>query len=769
MLRGNTLSWAWNRPDFKYDEALVISREGTYRLKIAAGAIREYGNTINTNPEITALYHVSPAYQFNYDLDPAPGAYTSLTAIGVTAADGSTGMRPTGSADRPASFREANGTSYDLTCDGNCRFELPPTLPAGNYTLNIPAGYFVQTNRDGQEVENPAIAASYRIVTPMTFEPSLLPVSGSTVSGLSVISVTPTGASLRSFGVDETAGEAILAGAGTSITLRPTLSQYSVAFMLPDDIVLNEGEYSFTLPAGYITIVDGNGIATSLDAVTARYTIAKSDMPVFAGGIFFLNEGAYGRDFGSLNYLEPGYSTMHYDVFGMANNGAGLGVTAQYGDIFGESLYVISKQGSYSGSGGLMTVADAKTMKTKARVSITSGEGRAICCINSDKVYVGTSTGIYRYNSSEDALGDPIFLTEQTGGRYDNQTGEMVRLGHRVYAVLQGKGVLVIDTDTDKPVTTIPLSRVITVFVTATGNLYAATSDEAAPFVSIDPSTFETSAAVEEGVPAMSDLWKSWHKAPLAAAIDGDAVFYAPADNSTYLTALDLATGEYKERFIQLPDIDGSQSRLYGSGVSVDPETGYVVLTVVSSLSYQKNAVCFADPTSGRIMTDLTLPLKTNYWFPAMAVYPVGTAPVISAIPEITMRPGDVAELDLAAETYLSAGNPYLTVYDVSSDNVSVCETSYLGDGVFSVTASGEGTAVLKLTAENRGAAAERIVGVTVSKSGGIESINDGAKEFFDIYGIDGVIVRRGASTGDLKSLLPGIYIVNSQKIIIIN
>lgn len=766
MLQANKLTWGWNRPDHSYDDKLTITREGTYRLDIQAGAMRDYDNPTNANPAITAQFHISPDNVFGYSLSPEPDrAYTELSTIRISG-DGS-GLRPTGAVTDPVTLREASGTNYRLSCDDRCVFELPAALPDGNYTLTIPEGYFVQTNSRGREVYNKRITAAYRLTRPAHFDATVIPAPGSVVSGLTSISVTPAGSTLRSFGVDTGAGAATLTGDGVSLTLQPTVSQYAVSFILPDDTRLAAGRYTFAIPSGYITVVDGNGLTTSLDAVTAVYTVRQGTTPAFAGGMFVLNEGAYGSAFGSLNYLESDLATMHYRVFSGANGGKTPGVTTQYGTIHGNRLYLMSKQASYSIPASLLTVADSRTLAIEHQITLVGVSGRAVCPIDSHKAYIGTSDGIYVYDADNGRLGTCIEGTATASGKYDDQTGDMLRMGRYVFAAVQGAGVHVVDPASDQLVQTIALPQVSGLFVTGEGHLYASADDETAPFVEIDPERLVTTPVATRAAPVASQ-WDSWRALPLTAAIRGNRIFYITQPGTRSIASYDFDSDVFKADYITLPSHDGVDMKTYGTTVSTEPLTGYVVITANGGAGkYDCNCICYASPVDGHIIEPMTIGIEKDFWFPAMTFTPADITPEISAGHSLSLAAATETHLDVAAITYLSSGNPHMMVYSAESSAPEVCTVTREREGIYVVSGIAPGTADISVTADYRGTIARAAVRVTVYDEAGIGDIQ-ATEAPMDVYDLSGRMILHQASPAEIRRLPRGVYIINGNKKLII-
>ena len=61
----------------------------------------------------------------------------------------------------------------------------------------------------------------------------------------------------------------------------------------------------------------------------------------FTNGVIFINEDRYGPNQGSINYYNYDYDEMEYNVYAFVNPDTKLGVTTQYGQLFGDKLFVV--------------------------------------------------------------------------------------------------------------------------------------------------------------------------------------------------------------------------------------------------------------------------------------------------------------------------------------------------------------------------------------------------------------------------------------------
>lgn len=102
-----------------------------------------------------------------------------------------------------------------------------------------------------------------------------------------------------------------------------------------------------------------------------------------------------------------------YRVVQKENPGIELGCTAQYGQIYGDKFYVMSKQEKDPGAsvvGGRVNILDAKTMKMEKQIQTisTNADGRAFLGVDEHKGYVGTSNGIFILNLDKQEIAGSI-------------------------------------------------------------------------------------------------------------------------------------------------------------------------------------------------------------------------------------------------------------------------------------------------------------------------------------------------------------------------
>ena len=403
----------------------------------------------------------------------------------------------------------------------------------------------------------------------------------------------------------------------------------------------------------------------------------------FTNGVFFVNEDRYGPNQGSINYYNYDYDEMEYNVYALVNPSTKLGVTTQHGQLFGGRLFLVSKQANgneAAGStlGSRLAVLDAVTLKQQGSL-LRFGQpdsvydGRSYCAVNNDKGYIATSAGIFVLDVNAMVTSGPIEGTQSSArgdynSLYYSQCGDMVRFGQYVFAVQQGVGLHVIDPAADQVVKTLPFPNIVTVFVTAGGNLYVANNSRAvydfgtgpyeANFTLIDPVTLNVKDVYElgDGYGALNS-WGAWRARMLCVDPTSERVYYYYDEFQNYISCYDFDRRELIDHFIDLPEAadinwDGTRNHqgLYAAAMSFDPHTGDLVVQTTEAApmyAYQifnHNWVLFYDTATWTLKRQVRL--QDAYWFPAMAVYPDLYAPTVH-FDEQVMAVGETRTLSL--------------------------------------------------------------------------------------------------------------------------
>lgn len=504
----------------------------------------------------------------------------------------------------------------------------------------------------------------------------------------------------------------------------------------------------------------------------------------YTQGLFLVNEDWYGWDNGTVNFLTSDGRWV-YRAFRRENPGETLGVTTQYGAIYGGRFFFVSKQANNTAgtsTGGRLVVADALTLKKVAAFDEIGGDGRAFVGVDEHTAYIGTSSGITRFDLESMSLGEEIAGTGGEGGLYAGQIGAMVRAGGYVFAAKQAVGVLVIDATTHTLHATIDLPTISTLTLGRDGGVWAA---DATSLVRIDVATLETRSRLLPDDCRVSSTWGAWNAGSLCAAYRKNFLYFAN-EKENQIARYHILTDELDADFFTLPD----QGRAYvqqfqGAGLRVDPRNDRLIVTATQSgyLShYMNNWVHVVDGLSGELLG--TIELEPYYWFPALPVFPDNEAPVI-ALPDrlsIGREPVKISLLEAVTDAdNLSAS--IVSAVEVEDSSVATARISG-----YDLTVSGVsiGDTRLTLTVNSNGKKATRTVDVQVTEASGIDEAMCTAVEawpnpvhdrltivavdgsVFGLVDLRGIPVCRGVVSGgkaavDLSSIAPGIYVLTVQ------
>ncbi len=501
---------------------------------------------------------------------------------------------------------------------------------------------------------------------------------------------------------------------------------------------------------------------TSTDGseVSKTYTVKVEEQdrtPLENGyldGTLVINEEWFGHTNGGMNYITP-EGEMMYQVYERENPGMSFGCTSQYAAIWGGKLIAVSKQASDGGDplpgGGRVVVADAKTLKRQGSVDdlmfgdeTKSADGRAVVGATPDKVYVGTSNGIYIVDLNEVKVTGKISDFDESGASgadlYSGQIGDMVNAGRYVFGIKQNTGAFVIDVLTDQVVKNFELPTVQGVTQTADGNVWiASVADGCGRFTCIDPLTLEEneemSVTLPETVAYPVCSWGAWRNTPFTGCDSSNTIWFS--------TGGGIAGGSSKDRYYGwnvgsdpatlTPVFDMAEASLTGSHSGVKQKTygtlryddrsgELIVMTTEDSASghYRYNWTHFIDPATGEILR--TIALRPYYWFQAFAIFPDKHDAVIDLETidiDITegVRNIDLSELVTDADNKDSNIVIYIadvpSVADTETDSEAYAEVSLEGR-TLTVTPKETGKHWFTLVAESNGRVVSKTVEVNV-------------------------------------------------------
>ena len=508
----------------------------------------------------------------------------------------------------------------------------------------------------------------------------------------------------------------------------------------------------------------------------------------FTNGIIFVNEDRYGPNQGSINYYNYDYDEMEYNVYSIVNPDTKLGVTTQFGQLFGDKLFLVSKQANSSEASGntmgsRLAVLDAATLKQQGSI-LRFGEspdsvydGRGYCAVNADKGYVSTSAGIFVIDVPSISVTGAIDGTLSCAkgdfnSLYNNQCGDMVRFGQYVFAVQQGKGLLVIDPVADAIVTTLPFPNIVTVFVTAGGNLYVANNSREiydysggpyeANFTRIDPVTLQVAEVYQlDGTHGAMSSWGAWRPRMVCVDPHAERVYYNYDEYQNYISSYDFTTRTFTDQLIILPEgveinWDGTKERqgLYSAALSFDPHTGNMVVqtTEAAPMSYQNfnhNWVLFYDANTLELKRQVRL--QDAYWFPSMAVYPDVCAPEVT-INDRQLPQGETEVIDLIHAVHDGDNMSALAVTTAMSADPQVARVRVDGTGLH-VEAVAPGRAVVTVTTDSNGKLVTTSFAVTVTRASIPGDVNmDGKLTIADVTDLIDILLGSVLTVYDMNA-----------------
>ncbi len=495
----------------------------------------------------------------------------------------------------------------------------------------------------------------------------------------------------------------------------------------------------------------------------AAFFTATAQSKEYTDGVFILNEDWFGHNNSTINFLNPETGEFDYLILqgNTDNEGASLGGTAQFGTIYGDNLYVISKQDQDPGetnpvSGGRIIVTDAKTLKIKKRIPMifemngkSAADGRGFVGVNESKAYVGTSNGIFVLDLSEFEITKRIAGTENpliSGGEnnaegvgplYNNQIGMMCRTTDYVFAIQQDKGVLVIDPESDTVIkvingcySTLTQSKDGTVWVGKNSNMayqkypYGTVGEnwDGNQLLKINPNTLATETINMSGGAGINQTWYAWTAGSLCASTKENALYFAynESDWNWFTTSKMYRYDIDSEEFTLIYDSENEERYFYGSGIRINPLDDKIYATLYLD-NINQNYFIYQLNNSGNLLKTFE-PIK-RYWFPAMFIFPDNYAPQVSQFSQVSLNNTTPVTVDLGDmandKDNLAAA---ITKRIISNDNKNIVTATIKSNQLtFTAKPGKTGTANIKVRFNSNGKTVDRVQEVVVSTSSNID------------------------------------------------
>ena len=385
-------------------------------------------------------------------------------------------------------------------------------------------------------------------------------------------------------------------------------------------------------------LLGGMFLTTSVSAQQKEYT----------DGVFMLNEGWFGTEKASINYLDK-EGNWEYRV-ALAKNGETyeLGTTGCYATIADGKMYIVSKKKSVADKEAkdpTLTVCDAKTMEVLAQINTilntegtAAADGRAFLAVKDfGKGFLSTTEGVYTFNLDDNTMGK---LIAGTDGLANNQTGNMVYADGKVYAVDQCRGLLVIDAAKDELLKTVNNEgegSYNSIVQAKDGSIWLTCSKSTkavAHIVKFNPSD-DTTETVElpEGVYPPTNSWGAWNPDCFTASTTENALFWNGAtgdwSNGQHIYKFDIATKQVS----LLLDFTAAEEKpyVYGAACRMNPYSGDLYLSVTKGSAWgDESELRVYDATTGALKQ--AYPMEKNYWFPEMPVFAMKSSTAISSV-----------------------------------------------------------------------------------------------------------------------------------------
>lgn len=492
-------------------------------------------------------------------------------------------------------------------------------------------------------------------------------------------------------------------------------------------IALKAGETKLT-----VTALDNQGAKAEIKIIVKETD--REPFNEYKEGIFILNEGWFGHENGSMNFIAVG-GDMFYRVYERENPEQALGATTCYGTVYGDKIFVISKQSADKGDvipgGGRLVIMDAKTLKKVAAFEeLGGGDGRSVVGATPEKMYVGTSKGILPLDLEKLELGSVIAGTE------DYQTGDMLKAGKYVFALQQNKGVNVIDIETNTVKAVIGDTNTQGIVQSADGDVWLGSN---ATLVRINPETLETkeTLALPEGA-EITCSWGAWRPTPFCASNSRNLLYWAGGTDAwntsnnyyRYEIGTDIST---LKPFFSVADMagasDGKKQTSYGIPRFDDRTDELIVLTTQEGwgTNYEYNWVHFVDGETGAVNSSIQL--KQNYWFQAMPVFPDKYAAELSddVSRNYTIDVSDQPlTIDLTDKISDRDNVSYNINKSVTTDGDGNIVKADITGNTLTLTPVAKGSDIVTIAMESNGLKSEAIMNVNVTNLSGIDQTEYG-------------------------------------------
>ena len=356
-------------------------------------------------------------------------------------------------------------------------------------------------------------------------------------------------------------------------------------------------------------------VTLTVDGKSAKHTYTVA--PRFSEGAFLLNEGNSGNETGSLTYIHPSKKLVIDQAY-FHINGTKLGNVCQDLAFGNDKVYIISQNGPRNGGEGLLTIAEAGSLK-KVKVyndATLAQKWPTHIAVIRDHIYLRadykatpTSPKGCIYRGTEDG---GFTLIPETEGVMKMR---MAQIGERLFALTSDSKVLMIQgTQVVRELDLSP-AKPTGIAVSHDGKLWVSTTSPNA-ILKVDPTPDNFVAldthVLDKSISATGP--QSWERTTSSAFFaHGDKLYFT--GQSSVIYCHDFATSKTSQ-VIDVKTIDGvgTSANQYYNSLGVDPATGELYYAAFENFNtYNKKNVTMVLKADG---TKLLLKEKVNS-FPA--------------------------------------------------------------------------------------------------------------------------------------------------------